>query len=53
MKNIFILKNQTIRDAFILLNKSARKCLIVVSSKNKLLGTLTDGDIRKFVKGLP
>lgn len=47
IKNIFIFKNQTIRDAFILLNKNARKCLIVVNKDNKLLGTLTDGDIRK------
>ena len=49
LKNNFIFKNKTIRDAFVLLNKNARRCLIVVDKNNKLLGTLTDGDIRKYL----
>ena len=52
LKNNFIFKNKTIRDAFVLLNKNARRCLIVVDKNNKLLGTLTDGDIRKYLLGV-
>ena len=33
----------------ILLNKTAEKCLIVVDNEQKLLGTLSDGDIRKAI----
>ena len=32
-----------------LLTKTAVKCLIVVNNKKKLLGTLTDGDIRRGI----
>ena len=39
----------TIQKAMKALNKSATKCLLVVSDENKLLGTLTDGDIRKAI----
>ena len=39
----------TIQKAMKALNKSATKCLLVVSDDNKLLGTLTDGDIRKAI----
>ena len=53
INNLFIKKNSSIRDAFVLLNKNAKKFLIVVEKENKLLGTLTDGDIRKYLlKGL-
>ena len=34
------------------LSKSAKKCLIVLDEKKQLIGTLTDGDIRRaFLKG--
>ena len=31
------------------LNKTAEKCLLVVDESNKLLGTLTDGDLRRSI----
>lgn len=49
MKNILVKEKITIRDAMKTLNKNAEKCLIVVNEKKKLLGTLTDGDIRKSI----
>ena len=52
MKELFIQPNASIKDAFRQLDKSGKKCLIVANKKNKLLGTLTDGDIRKaLLKG--
>ena len=32
-----------------ILDKTARKCLLVVDVNNKLLGTITDGDIRRSI----
>ena len=51
MKNssLIIYPNQTIKVAFKLLNVSGKKCLFVVDKKKKILGTLTDGDIRKTI----
>ena len=31
------------------LNKTAEKCLLVVDNNKKLLGTLTDGDLRRSI----
>ena len=31
------------------LNKNQDKCLVVIDKKNKLIGTLTDGDIRRSI----
>ena len=47
MKNITIKTNITIRQAMKTLNKTAEKCLLVVDENKKLLGTLTDGDLRR------
>ena len=49
MKNITISRNITIRQAMKTLNKTAEKCLLVVDESEKLLGTLTDGDIRRTI----
>jgi dTDP-glucose pyrophosphorylase len=49
MKDITILPDETIRDAMKALNKTAEKCLLVVNEKKKLLGTLTDGDLRRSI----
>ena len=49
MKELFIQPNASIKDAFRQLDKSGKKCLIVANKKNKLLGTLTDGDVRKAI----
>ena len=45
-KNFIILKNQTIIQAMKLINTNLHKCLIVVDGSKKMLGTLSDGDIR-------
>ena len=43
----------TIKQALKTISKGAIKIAVVVDKKNKLLGTLTDGDIRRgFLKGL-
>ena len=42
-----ILENSTIRSAIILLNKQKIKTLIVVDKNRKLLGSITDGDLRR------
>ena len=47
MKKIIIMKNSTLKDALYALNDSGEKCLIVSNNFNKLLGTLSDGDLRK------
>jgi len=49
MKNITVNPNFTIRQAMKELDKTAEKCLLVVDAKKKLLGTLTDGDLRRSI----
>ena len=49
MKNINILSRESIRTGLQKISKSGTKCIAVVDSKNKLLGTLSDGDIRRAI----
>ena len=50
--NFIIEHNKTIKDALILINKNARGIVFIVNKK-KLIGVITDGDIRRFLmKGL-
>jgi len=49
MKNLLINPNANIKNALKQLNKTGEKCLIVVDKRNKLLGTLSDGDVRKAI----
>lgn len=49
MKNITVKANITIRQAMKILDKTGDKCLVVVDNKNKILGTLTDGDLRRSI----
>ena len=43
----------SVRSAIITLKKSGYRCLVIVSKKNELLGTLTDGDLRSAIlKGI-
>ena len=49
MKNMIIPPNLSIREAMKVLSKSAEKCLVVANHDNILLGTITDGDIRKAI----
>ena len=39
----------SIKEALLTLSKSGEKCLLVVDKRNELLGTLSDGDIRKAI----
>jgi dTDP-glucose pyrophosphorylase/predicted transcriptional regulator len=56
MKNIEKLKlniDSTIKEALEIIDKAAMKIALVVDENDKLLGTLTDGDIRRgLLKGL-
>ena len=49
MKTLFIQPNATIKEALRQLDKTSKGCLIVVNNKNNLLGTLTDGDVRRVI----
>ena len=49
MKNITVSPDITIRQAMKALDKTAEKCLLVVDENKKLLGTLTDGDLRRSI----
>ena len=53
IKKIQISINTKIKKALKKISKSEFQMLLVVDKKNKLLGTITDGDIRRgFLKGL-
>ena len=49
MKKILIGPNTTIRQAMKILEKTSLGCLLVVDDQNSLLGTLTDGDLRRAI----
>ena len=56
MRSIEIIKlkqNATIREALEIIDKGSMQIALVVDEKNKLLGTITDGDIRRgILRGL-
>ena len=53
MKDLTIKPEISIRDSMRVLGETGEKCLLVVDSNRKLLGTLTDGDIRRgILKGM-
>jgi dTDP-glucose pyrophosphorylase len=49
MKDITVKPEITIRQAMKKLSQSGEKCLVIVDEKNTLLGTLSDGDLRKAI----
>ena len=49
MKDITVHSDITVRQAMKKLNNTGGKCLVVVDEKNTLLGTLSDGDLRKAI----
>jgi len=51
MKDITVRPDITIREAMKALDTTAEKCLLVVDGGKKLLGTLTDGDLRRSILG--
>ena len=53
MKDLIVLPNITIKQALKKISQSGEKCLVVVNKNNNLLGTLSDGDLRKSIlKGI-
>tara|TARA_Y100000590_G_scaffold468851_1_gene653455 strand:- start:2039 stop:3097 length:1059 start_codon:yes stop_codon:yes gene_type:complete len=52
MKNLLIKSNANIKNTLKQLSKTGEKCLVVVDNRNKILGTISDGDVRKaLLKG--
>ena len=51
MKDLTVSPTITIKQAMKKLDQTAEKCLLVVDEELKLLGTLTDGDIRRAILG--
>ena len=49
MKDITIHPKVTIKEAMELLDKTAEKVLLVIDDEDKLIGSLTDGDIRRHI----
>ena len=53
IENIKILKNSTIKEALKVIGDGAMQIALIVDYEDKLLGTLTDGDIRRgLLEGL-
>jgi len=48
-KNIYIAETESIKDVLKKLDKTAEKVLLVTDSENRLLGTISDGDIRRYL----
>ncbi|GAB6076183.1 nucleotidyltransferase family protein [Desulfurobacterium crinifex] len=48
-KEIFIYPETSIKEALKKLDKTAEKILLVVDEEKRLVGTLTDGDIRRYI----
>lgn len=49
ISNIIINIETTIRQAMQILDKAAKKVLFVVDEKNKIIGAVSDGDIRRWI----
>ena len=49
MKNLTIKASSTIKDALIQIGKSGEKNLVVINDKDKLMGILSDGDLRRAI----
>ena len=48
-RNLLIKPRATIKDALKQLSKTGERCLVVVDKHDSLLGTLTDGDVRRVI----
>ena len=49
MNELIIKSNISIKEALKQMSKGGERCLVVVDEKNVLLGTLSDGDLRKAI----
>ncbi len=53
IKNIKLKESATIKEALEVIDNAAMQIAIVTDSHDKLIGTITDGDLRRgFLKGL-
>lgn len=48
-KEVLVLPEVSIREAILVLDESAKQIVLVVDRNNRLLGTVTDGDIRRSI----
>ena len=49
LKDITVRPSISIREAMKYLDMTAENCLLVIDKEKKLLGTLTDGDLRRAI----
>ena len=49
MNKLFVSKNVTIKNAMRQMDKSGKKIVFVTDNKGTLAGTITDGDVRKWI----
>jgi dTDP-glucose pyrophosphorylase len=49
MENLLVKDNISISVAMEVLQKTSEKCLLVINNNGKFIGSLTDGDIRRFI----
>ena len=49
MKNLIISPKIAVKQALKALDKGGQKSLIIVDNDNRLLGTLSDGDLRRAI----
>lgn len=49
MKDIYINAKATVKETLKKLDISSEKALLVINKNNNLIGTITDGDIRRFI----
>ena len=47
LKNITVLENEKIKNVLIKINKNGFNGVFVINKKNKLVGIITDSDVRK------
>ena len=47
--NLIVSQNITLKSALNKINKNGKKCLIISNKNQKLLGILTDGDVRHAI----
>lgn len=48
-KDIYIRESETVKDAYKKLDRSAKKVLLVIDGGKRLIGSITDGDIRRYI----
>lgn len=49
MKDIYVSETETVKNVLKKLDKTAEKILLVTDSEQRFLGTITDGDIRRYI----